>query len=394
MLALQIDAHQQDMLSKAYYTALTTLKDRYTPKGIQAGKSHFSDLWIRDSCFASLGSLSVGDYDVVKHNIETMLSFQAKDGQIPLRVGQKWMVLKFLGIDATTPAARFKEDKEISIPTDSNSLLLIIIEKYLQKTNDKSLILYHFNALKKAVEWNFSRDLNHDLLMEEGYYAGWADSLKKNGTVLYTNVLHYKAVQSFAYCCEYLGKTAEAKHYTYLAGCIKDTINRLFWNGDYYVDWVDLSGKPYDYFSTDGNVLAIIFGCADAQQSSSIQKYVHQKGLDEGFSTLSVYPHYERKHIYSLFLPLGMGDYHNGLQWLWIGCVDAVSKHTIGLHKEALALMSRIATKIVEHNGVYEVYDEGNPVKRLFYKSEQWFAWSAGLFVWACHQIGFEPKMI
>ncbi len=386
-------SYDTDSLTEAYFTALATLKDRYTPDGIQAGKSHFSDLWIRDSCFASLGCLAIGDYEIVKKNILTMLNYQSPEGQIPLRVGQKWMLLKFLGFDAKTPKARFREDKEISTPTDSNSLLLMIVEKYIQLTDDKPFVLKTFDKLKKAVEWNFTRDSNHDLLMEEGYYAGWADSLKKKGTVLYTNVLHFKAVSSFAYCCEYLGKTAEADHYRYLASCIQDTINRLFWNGHYFIDWIGNDGKKFNYFSTDGNVLAIIFGCANDNQARSIQAHVHQNGLDEGFSTYSVHPRYERKHIYSLFLPIGMGDYHNGLQWLWIGCVDAASKHAVGLTDEAYALMSRIAKKIVEHGGVYEVYHEGNPVKRLFYKSEQWFAWSAGLFVWACHQIGFEPKM-
>ena len=81
-----------------------------------------------------------------------------------------------------------------------------------------------------------------------------------------------------------------------------------------------------------------------------------------------------------------MGDYHNGLHWLWIGCIDAVAKFKANNHKQAKHLLFTIAKKIVEFEGVFEVYFEGKPVKRLFYSSEQHFAWSSGLFVWACHE--------
>ncbi len=39
---------------------------------------------------------------------------------------------------------------------------------------------------------------------------------------------------------------------------------------------------------------------------------------------------------------------------------------------------------IVKYNGVYEVYEkDGTPLKRIFYRSEHPFAWSAGLFLYA-----------
>lgn len=381
-----------DVIAQAYRKALETLQDRYTPQGIHAGKNHFSDVWLRDSCYASLGALSVGDSEVVKTNIVTMLSYQSDEGQIPLRVGQKWFLLKYLGINGEKPQARFTEDKGVSIPSDSNSLLLIILEKYIRFSDDKALLIQYFERVRRAIEWNFTQDSNHDMLIEEGHYAGWADSLKKSGTVLYTNVLHYKAVQSFTYLCEYLGRTADAHHYAYLASCIQSNMNRLFWNGSYYIDWIDTRSVRHDYFSTDGNVFAIIFGLASRDQALNIQKYIQSHAMDQGFSTSTVHPRYAQSHVYSLFHIFRIHDYHNGLQWLWVGCVDAVSKYMLGMKKEARALLERIAEKIVEHGGVYEVYDQGSPVSRLFYKSEHWFAWSAGLFVWACHELGMHPK--
>ncbi len=376
------------ILKQAYHKAKTTLQDRYARNGIFAGKSHFSDVWLRDSCYASLGSLSLGDTDIVKTNLTTMLTFMSEQGQIPLRVGQKHMLLKFMGFDANVPEARFTEDKGVSTPTDSNSLFLWVFERYVRVSKDHEFAFECIDKLKLIADWNFTQDINSDFLIEEGHFAGWADSLKKNGTVLYTNVLHFHAMRSVSKLYDLVGQPTQAQHYAHLAECIQENINKKFWNGRYFGDWITLKGEKYDYFSTDGNVLAIILGLATHDQAHSIQRMISEFKMDEGFSTHSNHPKYPLKHIYSLFVPLQMHDYHNGLEWLWIGCADAVSKHSIGLHDEAKALLTRIAHKIVEHDGVYEVYHKGAPVKRFFYKSEQWFAWSSGLFVWACHELG------
>jgi len=379
------------MLKKAYELALKTLKDQYTNDGIFAGKSHFSDIWLRDSCFASFGSLTVGDKDIVKTNIKTVLSHLHENGQVPLRVGQKWILLKFLGFDAKIPQPRFMEDKGVSTPTDGNSLLIIVAQKYFEQSDDRTFFTENFETFKKIMDWNFTQDFNNDLLMEEGPFAGWADSLKKKGTVLYTNVLHFSALQAFSRICEALNKPTDARHYLHLANCVKEKINTVFWNGSYFIDWLE-GKKKHDFFSTDGNVLAIVFGLTNLQQAKKIQAYIQKFELDSGFSTHTNFPKYGLKHIYKWFIPIRIHDYHNGLEWLWIGCVDAVAKSSIGMKKEAIALLERIAKKIVEYEGVYEVYDKGSPVKRLFYKSERWFAWSSGLFVWACNTVGIVSE--
>lgn len=376
------------MIEQAYALAKATLKDRYTPLGIYAGKSHFSDVWLRDSCYAALGSLNMGDWDIVKTNLTTIFKFMNDQGQAPLRVGQKNMLLKFMGFHAKIPQARYIEDKGISTPTDGNSLFIWSVFRYLNATRDTAFVEAHFDLLEKAVEWNFTQDKNGDLLIEEGPYAGWADSLKKTGTVLYTNVLHYKAMVSFSEICETLNRVELATHYRRSAKEIQKRIHQSFWNGRYFSDWIDASGKVHDYFSTDGNMWAIVFGVATLEQAWAIQKTTQELGLDRGFSTHSNHPSYAPSVIYPLFFLLNMHDYHNGLEWLWLGCVDAVAKHLIGQEEEGRALLTRIAEKIMEYNGVYEVYYNGAPVKRFWYKSEQWFAWSSGLFVWACHELG------
>ena len=110
----------------AYNIALAYLRARYTDRGIVAGSTHFSDIWVRDSIYASFGALSVGDYDIVKNNLKTLLDYKSDTSQIPLRVGEKHFMKKFLfGISSKTPQARFIDDKNVSVVVDSNSLFII-----------------------------------------------------------------------------------------------------------------------------------------------------------------------------------------------------------------------------------------------------------------------------
>ncbi|NBV83903.1 hypothetical protein EBR57_07280 [bacterium] len=386
---LRRDQIHPDIFS-AYDKAVATLRSRYSNLGILAGKKHFSDLWARDFCFAGLGALGLGDYDTVKQGLETLLSFIQADGQIPLRVGQKHFLLKYMGIDAKIPQARYIDDKGHSVAVDNNSLFVILTHRYVTTTSDTEFLIRHYDAIKKAVLWNFTQDSDYDSLMEEGYFAGWADSLKKEGKVLYTNVLHYQAVRAFSELSKGINPDDHLE-FNQRADEIADRIQAVFWEGSYFIDWVTASHRQ-STFSSDGNVLAIIFGIASPNQSRSIQTFIQSNQLTSGFSTSTRYPQYRTRHIYWPFLLINMADYHNGMEWLWVGCADVVSKWHSGHHAESVALITQIAHKIIEFGGVYEVYHKGAPVRRLFYKSEEWFAWSSGMFVWACHELGI-PKL-
>ena len=83
--------------------------------------------------------------------------------------------------------------------------------------------------------------------------------------------------------------------------------------------------------------------------------------------------------------------YHNGDSWLWLGCLDCVSKNKLGMKKDARDELNRLAEVIIKYGTVYEVYSEnGSPVNELFYKAEKNFAWSAGMFVWAVHALNLS----
>jgi len=63
-----------------------SLRSCYSKYGILAGKHHFTDYWARDGYFAALGSLELGDFEIVNKMVNLFFSFQREDGLIPYRI--------------------------------------------------------------------------------------------------------------------------------------------------------------------------------------------------------------------------------------------------------------------------------------------------------------------
>lgn len=372
-------------IKKALDIAKKDLRACYYKEGIVAGISHFDDYWARDAFYASLGALEIKDYDIVKKNLLLFIKHQKENGQIPLRYGYNALAIffKLIGLKMQFKKhAIYRTDNIISVPTDQNSLFVIVFHEYVKKTKDKEFAKKHFSAVNNAILWNLS--MCENLLIKENYYANWADTHKKRGKVLYTNVLHCKALESFSELCRLLGKT-EYKKYLNLHKEVNQRINKLFWKKDYYIDWI--GKKKHDYFSTDGNVLAIVFGIANQKQAQKIESFIDKHQINK-VPSLTNYPKYPNKMINPVLRILGMKDYQNGMSWQWLGCMNIISKHKSGQTKQAKELQKKISKIIVKYNGVYEVFERsGKPVNRRFYKSEQPFAWGAGLFVYAYYMI-------
>ena len=136
---------------KAYELAKEVLRGNYKEQGIYAGKRHFDDYWARDSFYSSFAAIILKDYEIVKKNLLLFIKYQKPDGQIPLRVGNKNDLLKFLGIKIKkqeTP--RYKEDKNASFSPDQNLLFIITVALYVKYSNDKEFAKKYYNNFKKG----------------------------------------------------------------------------------------------------------------------------------------------------------------------------------------------------------------------------------------------------
>ena len=99
----------------------------------------------------------------------------------------------------------------------------------------------------------------------------------------------------------------------------------------------------YNYFSTDGNALAIIFEIANNEKSKHIEEAAHIFEIHD-VPSKCVHPNYPTKFISPLLKLIGLGDYHNGISWLWLGCISALSQNKAGKEKNAKILIKKIST--------------------------------------------------
>jgi glycogen debranching enzyme len=390
-------------ISDAKKIAQKCLRACYSDKGIYAGKTHFEDYWARDGLFASLGATAIGDYNETKKELLLLLSFQRENGQLPLRIGSNFIITKLLGLENLfnkkdrKKSVRYIIDRAYpnfmsKIPADQNSLFIIAAEYYIRKSNDLKFAKENYSCIKKAFDWNFQRDIDSDLLIEEGFYSSWLDGIKKSGKVIYTEACHYKACISMSSIAAAIKNSEDSRKYALLAKKIFARINSLMWNGAYYTDWISFDGKRHEYFSTDGNVLAVAFGLTNSKKAGSIIKKLSELGIETGVPYRTNSPDYKWYEIDPLLYLAGIPDYHNGMSWLWIGAIAVLAKSNAGKKNNALFLAKKLSNEIIRHSGVYEVYEKetGAPVKRLFYKSEFPFAWAAGLFLYALKESGIK----
>jgi len=356
----------------AYGIALSDLRKCYTEKGILAGRRsrRYNQYWARNGFFASAGALSLGDYGQVKKNLKLFSSLQGKNGALPNQISLK---LK----------PRYK--LLIGSVIDSSALFVASLSDYLKKTRDIEFAEANFSAAKKAMQFLHSKDRDSDSLIEEHVFANWAESVLKFGKVLYTNCCYYKALLEFANICGSLEKKELAETYRALAAKTKDKINAVFWEGNYYIDWVDF--RRHDYFAADGNLLAIDWGIAGEVQSQMVLNKIKQHQLNK-VPLKANYPLYPLWRMPPLLLPLMEYHYHNGSSWPWLGCLNAISLHKSGRESEAKKELKRVAELINENGTVQEVFDdERKPMRGLFVRSEYPFSWNAGFFVRAVHEI-------
>jgi len=369
-------------MEKAYQIAKYNLHACFEGRGIVASPEHFCDYWARDSFFASWGLLELGDYNRVKSNLNLYVEHQTKGGQIPRRIDRFYVTLSYFGIRIKRKTSKATRLGAHFYPAlDPNLLFIITACKYVTKTNDHEFLRTNFEAIYKAIQW--LEKYEQDSLLKEGVLANWMDTVLKSGSVLYTNVLYAEALKCFFNISSMLGRSNLTEFYAQKYQRIIKTINEKFWNGNYYSDWIT-HGKKYDFFSTDGNVLAMLFEISNQEQNRQIIKHIEKFRLDE-IPMKTNHPSYPSWRVVFWMYLRGTPKYqNNGASWLWLGSVYAVALNKNDYKKKAERIHEKTATKIEEYKTVFETYaTNGAPYKGWFWKGTPSFAWSSGLFLWA-----------
>ena len=384
-------ATAREIIHRAYHIAVRDLRACYNPDGIVAGRLHFNAYWARDGFCASFGALTLGDADQVKALLQIFMQFQMGSGELPVRIEFLGHTFGHYHTQRLHPKALFRAGTLFAGPLDPAALFIIAAREYFLRTHDMEFCARFEPAMDRAIAWLMSQDRDGDGLIENRHFlADWMDSILKKDKDFYLNLLFFEGLRAGRAVKEWLGHADDARRYEELAARTGRALQRVFWNGQYFTDWV--RGSRHGGFASDGNVLAILFGMASAGQAESILRFITAQGLDRETPLRTCDPVYPIWQVFPFYFLAGIPDYHRTLIWPWLGTINAINKFRLGQQDGALADLARIGEWYVARNAVAEVYEQdGRPLSRRFYQAEVPFAWNAGVYVYAVHALGLEP---
>ena len=231
-----------------------------------------------------------------------------------------------------------------------------------------------------------------DVLLHQGAFADWADSIARRGRVLYTNVIYWKALKEMAAAAAILGWKEELADYSAEAEDVSRAIHTQLWRADlgYFV-----TSDKLHQLSSDGNLLAIAWGLAKTEQAESILQVMEEAGMAEPVPTRVVYPSYPVELIALENLLGRVSNYHTDASWLWIGAWHVIALVRTGHVDKAHQLVAHITAVIVRDKQVNEVHGpNGQPLSSIWYKTESPLSWNAGMIIYALHIFGSEQGEI
>jgi glycogen debranching enzyme len=348
------------LVHKGYEEAKKLLRSACTEEGFTAslGGLYGNDVWGRDGSITCLGASLTEDEELIgcsKRTLTTLEQAQGPLGQIPNRVRIRPRSVNFYARDAAP-------------------WWIIAVMNFWMATQDSDFLSKMWPSVKKAITWLKYQNIDTTGLITSPPAADWMDSsLQRWGTVLYNNVLYYKALLCVAELAKALGKgEKEARE----ARKVKARINTLFWpekkpppdewipgwNMKFYEEVVDpdrhhylnfLSFESYDWHcDVLSNCLAILWGVADQQKAGRILKYTADRNLSVPFPIrvldpvlLNPTPFWNPKiDLYRPALQQNLPfQYHNAACWPWVGGFYVLTLEKAGRHKQAQEELEKLA---------------------------------------------------
>ena len=370
---------------------LRSLPDGSRKLVLCAGRRNFREPWARDFGFASYGLLAARETRVTLETLEVFLHFQAADGQFPVKVHSTTLLNRYLHslFRRVQPIALPLHPRYLtghnSISLDGNGLLVIAALNYARQTGDESFLQRYWDKLRRAMHWLEKFAVESDALLQQGPFADWADSVARQGRVLYTNVIYWKALREMSAAAQEVGFLDERLAYEATAEKVRKSIQHFFWRPDlgYFV-----TNQVFDNLSSGGNLLAIAWGLADDAQAGLILEKMQAMHMDRPVPTRAASRPYPGRYIALENRLGGLAAYHTQAAWVWLGAWHVIALLRQGQTKQAQALFERLAAAVARDGEVLEVYgSNGHPLSSLWYLSESPLTWSAGMLFYAYSQL-------
>ena len=422
---------KQNLVDEARRRAEASLLANGGDLGLLGSNEAYQQVWGRDSMICSLGLLLCHGGEgaaVHRRSLQTLRAHQSGLGKIPHNVGLPDMpdpALIALGgrILAENGSTHAVADTTHAGCVDSN--LWYIIGQYAEfaTSNDCAFLEASWDSLQQALLWLRYQDSNECGLLEVHEAMDWADLFANRYNVLFDNVLYYAAWKSMGAMARALGE--ESGFYFDQAQDVGLKLNALLWVGpESPKDWkwldavrkewiyplrrveTELVERPFylpymafrdyaDRFDTVANLLAILFGVADAQKANKILDYIHGCGLNEPYPVQALYPvinpgEREWREYYRVRNLNQPHHYHNGGAWPFIGGFYVAALVQAGRMQEAqqqlekLAMMNREGRK---RPWEFNEWFHGISGRPMGYANQ---SWSLALYIFAHDAVTHE----
>jgi glycogen debranching enzyme len=280
-----------------------------------------------------------------------------------------------------------------------------------------SLLAPDPDTVRVVLKWYECQDVDHSGLIQMQESADWQDLFCTRGKGLYLNCLYVIALRAAARVVA-SSDLAESKRYSQRAAQVAEQVNQWFWyRGDrdmlrhishtfstenkqdrdslgrkrwipekrylvdeqYYLPYLGFRAVG-EWFDSLGNLLAILGGIANRQQTQIILDFISRHSLDTWplrSLTPAVRPGDQdwRDYYGMLNLP---HHYHNGGVWPFIGGFYVAALLKAGRRDAAEAALRNLAA--LNQQGGFNEWHHGETGAAMGVRDQ---AWSAGMFLFA-----------
>jgi hypothetical protein len=390
-VALVDHAHTAALISEQQSRAIDALRRCVTPAGLKASGRTYGhhQVWTRDSMITLLGASLTGDEAIcaaLERSISTLAAHQTRTGEIPNNV------------DA--------ESGKVNFRAYADAGLWFVIGSAILKPD--------LDAIRRVLRWYECQDVEQNGLISIQESSDWQDLFAVRGKALCVNCLYALALSKAAG----IASGEERREWLECAGRVREAINRLLWyngHGDperrfahtfstdaqqtdslgrrrrlprkrilqeesYYLPCLRFRGAG-EWFDMLGNLLAILAGIADDDQTRKILGFIGRYGLADG-PAKSIYPPIlpgeadGREYYGDLNLP---HQYHNGGVWPFLGGFYVATLVKAGEMGKAREALGRLAT--LTRQGEFNEWHHGVTLEPMGVADQ---AWSAGMYLYAC----------
>jgi serine/threonine protein kinase len=389
---------------RATRAAVDALRHCCCPWGLKAsGRRHgHHQIWARDSMIALLGARFSDDERIqsaLRASIGILKEHQSPTGAIPNNV------------DCETQRPNFRAYAD-------GGLWWII---------GSSLLAPDLEEAAKILHWYECQDVDQSGLLSMHEASDWHDLFCTRGKGLYVNCLYVLALRAVAKQLA-TSDRVRSERYTERADAAVRKLNALFWyHGDgellphlahtfstenrkdqdaigrkrwlpvkkhlaedrYYLPYLGFRAVG-EWFDSLGNLLAILAGIADEEQTATILDFIARHGSDRP-PLFSLYPVVEpgdpdwRDYYGTRNLPQ---HYHNGGIWPFIGGFYVAALVKAGRMDAAAQALEKLTD--LNLSGEFNEWYHGETVEPMGVQDQ---AWSAGmqLFATECVNRGHVP---